>query len=265
MTVKARMELKVLLVLAAITILFAVVYVPEELLRPLTAYFGSVSEYLEYAVQYGLPSVGIFIPVWLLFGLDHLGYGNPATSKPHRFFTHYWLSTYAVIRYGLNRDEANRLFFDDFFNKRANKEHPQHGHWRRSFKRSYTCRLIYYLHWFLLAFVLLAIASTLFCLALGTDDAQSSLPARSVVAFVAFIALVVVDVSNQIVDHGKDRPYESRYTATGAYAKYMEIQGILRSSFEQEVLKPRYTRKPSTHGAAESPSMASKKRKQSRQ
>ena len=230
-TLKKKMKWKVFAVLAFVCALFVVVYVPEELLTPLTTSFHLASIYVAKA---GIAGVNILLLRWILFAQDHLATGN---SRSSQFFRHYYPSNYAVTVYRLTRADADKQWFE-FFNQWEDPQHPQHLQYEYSLERSYGCRVIYYLQRILFFFVLLAIVGTILCLLLGTVDARSSLPVRLVVAVGAFSVAVWLEASNKITEKKTaGGTYDDRYDATGAYFKYKEQQGILRSYFEQEVLK----------------------------
>ena len=227
---KRNMQVWVSSALSACILFFALLYLPDEILNPLFEKIKLVNELL---IKVGLAVPFALIFPWILFAQDHLATGN---SRASRFFRHYYPSTYAVEVKGLQRDKADKLWFD-YFNKLEAENHPSNEYYRRNFERTYACRLIYYLKRILSVFIVLALFSTfLITWIFNTTDSSKLLPARIGILIVSAIVLASLHLSNRIQENAASHPYQDRYSPTGVYFKYKEIAGILRNLFETDVL-----------------------------
>lgn len=229
-TYKRKMQWRVTWALSACTLFFALLYLPDEILTPLSAKIKMVNEVM---IKLGLTIPVVFIFQWILFAQDHLATGNSFAS---RFFRHYYPSTYATETKNLQRDKADKLWFD-YFNKWENENHPDNEYYRRNFERTYACRLIFYLKRILSVFIVLAILSTLLLTwVFPTQGSSQLLPVRIAVLIGSVILLVSLHWSNKIRENKTSQSYQDRYLPTGVYFKYKEIAGILRNRFESDVL-----------------------------
>lgn len=229
-TYKQKMKLWVISALAACTLFFAVLYIPDEVLKPLSARIETVGELM---VKFGLGVSFAIILSFILFAQDHLATGN---SRASVFFRHYYPSTYAVEVKRLKRAEADRLWFD-YFNQWESEHHKNNEYCRRNFERTYACRLIFYLKRIFGAFIVLALLSTLLqAWVFPTEQSSQLLVPRLFVLIVSIVIWISLLWSNRIGKYKASRPYEERYSPTGAYKKYKEIAGILREKFQADVL-----------------------------
>lgn len=226
------MKRQVLLVILFAFGLFGGLYLPDEVLTPLHATWNGVYETL---TKVGLSAGVCFgIGLWLLFTQDHLANG---ASRPARFFRHYWPSTFAVetSKGALDAPAANAAWFD-YFNPWEDSQHARHGDYVRSFERSYGCRAIFYLQWVSTLFVLGgALATVLFTWVFPTENAGDLLAARLVVLVLAALVCAWLWSTNRVRENPAANYWE-RWNATGAFAKYKEIQGILQQHFKRDVL-----------------------------
>jgi hypothetical protein len=229
-TYQRKMQLWVSSALSACILFFALLYLPDEILNPLFEKIKMVNELL---IKVGLAVPFVLIFPWILFAQDHLATGNSHASG---FFRHYYPSTYAMEVKGLQRDKADKLWFD-YFNQWEAENHPNNEYYRRNFERTYACRLIFYLKRILSVFIVLALFSTfLITWIFDTTDSSKLLPARIGILIISVIVLASLYWSNRIRENKTSQSYQDRYSPTGVYFKYKEIAGILRNLFETDIL-----------------------------
>jgi hypothetical protein len=227
--VKTAQKSKVAALLIALTVVFGVLYLPDEVLRIFSIKMEKVASIL---AKLGVTFTVSTLTFWILFSIDHLATGKGLKSC---FFRHYYPSTYAVKHCGMSREAANTAWFE-YFNQWADEKHPHHEQYVYSFERSYACRLIYYLIPLLIVLLVAGAVSIVVCtITIGT--APSLLVVQIVVWLVAAGAAIWLYRSNGVRDNGDNATYENRYDATGVYYQYKEIEGILRSLFCNEVLQ----------------------------
>jgi hypothetical protein len=230
---KQRMKWKVTSLLGFLVILFAILYVPPDMFRFVS---DSLSTAGSLALRVGFSVPLVFFAQWIIFAQDHLANGD---SKASRFFRECYASKYATEHYGIPADRARTLWFD-YFNSWSQEDHPLHGYYRSSFERSYSLRLIFYLKrvlWFFFA-IAMGFTGVATWRADWTSDA-GMLGARLGVALLAGVVALSLTVSNRAIPNA-DEAGDQRWHATGAYAKYQEIAGILRVKFQDEVLEPQF-------------------------
>lgn len=75
---------------------------------------------------------------------DKLYYGDPEKDKYVKAFQMYWPSRYLAQKFGLKEKDASYYWFENFFNAWENPDHPRHTQWKRTLRRGYSCRFIYY-------------------------------------------------------------------------------------------------------------------------
>ena len=233
---KSRMQIKVFVAIATCVVFFVFLFTPKEVGDPLVE---RISEAYASFVKLGLSLPIMFILQWILFAQDHLANGN---SLPSTFFRHYYPSSFAKHKYDLSAPTSNRLWFD-LYNQWHDPDHSYHEKYKINSKRTYSLRLIYYLYWISVIFLVTALATAVLCFyPLKEADFSRLLPARiAVIVFIGLFAFLLRQ-SNRL-SYNKDLNYYERYQATGAYHKYKEYQGILWEIFEEEVLIPRKANK----------------------
>jgi hypothetical protein len=170
----------------------------------------------------------ILVP-WIIFAQDQLATG---ASKASQFFRYHYPSTLAVNKYSLTRQEANRAWFE-YFNAWEDPKHRWHSDYKNTFERGYSLRLIYSLNRLLFWFVVAAGAATTLT-ALLLDEPRSVLASKIVLILAVGLLWWWLHTSNTFtkLDSGD-------YSATGAYFKYQEINGITSNRFEIEILEKR--------------------------
>lgn len=228
---KARMKQRVVWVLAAVTVFFGVLYLPDEV----TQVFGQRFEVAgKILAKLGVTLPFTLLAVWFLFGQDHLATGRGRAS---RFFRHYYPSTFAVQHCNKTQADADNLWFT-YFNQWEAPNHLNHRFYEDQFERSYTCRLFYYLvrilTWYLVA---AAVSIVLWTWIIPTQDADRMLVPRVIVWVLFALLTLSISLSNRIQEV-PGASYQDAYRPTGAYFKYKEIQGILQRHFWEDVLKP---------------------------
>jgi hypothetical protein len=229
--VKRKMQRRVTYVLAATVLIFAIVYVPGEVTDPLAV---SLATWQQVLARSGISLPVLALLGWLIFSQDHLATGG---SRASRFFRHYYPSQYAQEKYGLSKERANRLWFDYFNGWATSEDQRLREDYARSFQRTYSVRLIFYLKRILFGFVILAaIATPVFTWLIPTDGAQKLLPGRIAIILAAMLLLVWLHMSSRFSERSGTQSYGERYQATGVYAMWKEIGGILTTRFEDDVL-----------------------------
>jgi hypothetical protein len=229
---KARCKRRVVAVLAALTVFFGVLYLPDEVTRVFGQRFEMAGAVLAKLGVMMLPFA--LVASWFLFGQDHLATGR---GKASQFFRHYYPSTFAVMHCKKSKAEADNLWFT-YFNRLENPNHPLHTYYETSFDRTYTCRLFYYLvrilTWYLAA---AAVSVILVTWVFPTQDADKMLAPR-IIAWVVFALLTVSIALSNRIKKVPGTSYYDAYDPTGSYYRYKEIQGILQQHFWREVLGP---------------------------
>jgi hypothetical protein len=113
----------------------------------------------EYAL--GVFTYVVFLTIEIvLVSSDTLYYGNPSKNRYARAFQKGFPSKHIAGRFHLSKEEAKFYWFS-IFNSWANKEHPLHEQWKRTLRRGYSCRFIYYVIRFLEILSLSCVAVTL--------------------------------------------------------------------------------------------------------
>lgn len=227
---KSRMQWKVTAMLAVALISFMVFFIPTGVQSKLVKQFGEVQKYSAGIMALtGAPLV--FFVRWVIFAQDHLATGNGRAS---RFFRHYYPSCTFITKHGVDGNVARKLWFE-FYNKWQKPNHKHYDLFRRNSERTYSMRMIWYLKRILLAYLLLAlVAMSLDCWLFERQEFVSLLPVKVVLLFGAAVMFVSIQFSNTITEHPASPDYFDRYTATGAYEKYKEIQGYVWVLFEEE-------------------------------
>jgi hypothetical protein len=218
-------------VLVALTAVFWVFFIPDEVTKVLGVRLDTVVKYLAKAGLAG--SVTLFVSVFI-YSQDPLANGSGLASQ---FFRHYFVTTYAVQNYSLDKGTATRCWFE-YFNPWEDAGHLNHEFYKRAFEVSFSCRIFHYLKYVLPVYVVLAaVLTAMFTWVAPTENASQMLVARCVVWSIGVLVTLVVVASNRVREDPKAN-YEERYIAMGAYGRYKEMQGILRSKFDTDVLKP---------------------------
>jgi hypothetical protein len=232
---KHRMKRRVTAVVFLFVLFFVGLYVPDIVL-------GALVESLNIGwrsfVRFAAPMAGsismTFVLQWIIFSQDSLATGS---SKKSRFFRACYPSTYARNKYGLMQGEADRSWFD-YFNQWQNDEHPNHSYHIDCFKRSYSCRLIYYLSKLSIAFTCGAIALMVFTFLIDPTDFWKHLLVRLTFLIAVAILFSVLAYANRISE-GQTPQGERNYQVTGVWFKYQEINGVLIRKFEMDILTKR--------------------------
>jgi hypothetical protein len=224
--IKQQMKRKVTAVLISTVALFVVFFVPSAITTPVAK---GLNEWHKLLIKFGIAvPVMVFVP-WIIFAQDQLATG---ASKASQFFRHHYPSALAVKKYSMSRQEADRVWFE-YFNAWEDPKHRWHNDYKNTFERGYSLRLIYYLNRLLLLFVIAAsVATTLSAWLL--DEPRSVLAPKIVLIAIAGLLWWWVHASNTFT-----KLASGEYSATGAYFKYQEMNGITSNRFEVEVLAKR--------------------------
>jgi hypothetical protein len=223
---KRRMQRRVVSVLWFLVVLFVIVYVPPALIEPVVARLSTNRWVLALArLLLAVPLVPLL--GWILFAQDHLPYG---TSKASHFFRQYYVTVYARKKFSLDKSQATTLWFD-YFNKWEAEDHPLHDYYRVNFERTYAVRMIYYLKRILVVFVILGCGSA-FVASLALQAERDWLPLRIAIVVVAAFFLAWLQQANRAT---RCSDATEAWEATGVYAKYKEICGILRVKFVEHL------------------------------
>jgi hypothetical protein len=226
-----RMQWRVTSVLIVVAALFFLLYVPEIVLHPLTTRIGMLGSFL---IRAGISLPLAYAGRLLIFSQDHLPTGR---SKASYFFRYYYASSYAVVMYDIPSRKAMQMWFD-YFNAWADPTHPNHDYMSRTFERTYSLRLIFYLKRVLTLFLMAAIIATaLDQYVLHSNDSATLVAPRifGLVVVACFLAILYHDNRAWLTAHPGS--YCDKYDASGAYRKYKDIQEILITKFEEDVLK----------------------------
>lgn len=132
----------------------------------------------------------------------------------------------------MSRPDANRIWFE-YFNPWEDPKHRWHGDYKNTFERGYSLRLIYYLHRLLSLFVIAASVATVLTAYL-LDESRPVIASKIGVILIVALFWWWLHASNRFT-----KLENGEYSATGAYLKYQEINGITSSRFESEVLVKR--------------------------
>lgn len=231
---KQKMKGQVTAVLFFYILLFVALYVPDTLLAPLMERLNvGWNFFVKFAGSFASSIPITFVLQWIIFSQDNLATGS---SKTSRFFRYCYPSTFAKDIYGLEQGKADQSWFD-YFNKWQDEKHADHSYLVDCFKRSYSCRLIYYL--VKLSFVFTCGAAVLMLISLATDpaDFQKYLLPRITGLVIVVLLFIWLTLNNRIRENLK-APRQDRYEVTGVWFKYREINGVLIQKFERDVLKP---------------------------
>ena len=228
---RRRMQWKVTSVLAACVVLFAILYVPIDILGPLADRFGEVGKAM---IRGGLSLPVAVLLRWILFAQDHLANGK---SRAAKFFRYHYPSSYAMHVHGLGETQAMHAWFR-LYNSWHQRDHEYNHLYALNTHRTYSLRLIYYLKRVLLVFFVLGLLSIVWQLFSPISEGIVTPMAAQIAVLVMVGALTLwIHLSNSFeLTEGENLSYYDRYSATGAYRKYKELQGQLWMVFEEQSL-----------------------------
>jgi hypothetical protein len=240
MTVQTRQKSKVITLLVAVVVVFAVLYLPDQFLDLFGKKMKTVGNILTKTV--GTTAISALL-MWILFVIDHLPNGKGLKSE---FFVYYRPSNRAVAEckgMKLDQAQANALWYP-FWNSLAAREPADNlrRYYEESFIHSYGCRLIFYLVPLLAICIVSSLASVVLCTwVLRIWPSDMMLAVRLVVLAGFILVLWWTWRSNTVEDRGAAAtpPYPDRYEATGAWKAYRDLESLLYVEFEKAVLKPR--------------------------
>lgn len=229
---KSRMQWKVTAFLAFICALSLAILTPSQMVKTLFVEYSDVSKYLFPFFNFGIGGVIGFLLSWLLFAVDSLATGKLVDS---RFFRHYYCTSLAVQKYPEIENRQLVTYWFELFNSWGKPSNPQHSLYKRTFERTYSLRLIYYLKYGLLY---LAFLCSLFLLATSFvfDHNIVVLVVRVAYILVLFALYLLVGLYNKLTETESTKYFE-KYDCTGAYYKYKEFQLQLWTHFEQHLAK----------------------------
>ncbi len=127
---KSAMQWQVTTVLMTSVVLFVILYIPSEVLVPIT---GSLSHTGELVTRLGIAAPAAWMLRWVLFAQDHLATGSSSASQ---FFRHYYVSLYTRSKYDLSKGEADMRWFE-YFNDWEEQGSPNHKFYRINVRRTY--------------------------------------------------------------------------------------------------------------------------------
>ncbi len=93
---------------------------------------------------YLLIFVSYYFIQMILFSGDILYTGKPEVNKYVKIFQKKWPSRYIAEKFEISIKDANYYWFQNFFNKWKKSESNMNEQVKRTFKRGYECRLVYY-------------------------------------------------------------------------------------------------------------------------
>ena len=233
-TFKQKMKRQVTSVLFVYILFFVALYVPDKALAPLIERLNvGWNFFVKFAGSLAGSIPITFVLQWIIFSQDSLATGS---SKESRFFRHCYPSSFARDVYGLKQAEADQNWFD-YFNKWQDEKHVDHSYLVDCFKRSYSCRLIYYLVKLSFLFACGAAALMLISFAIDPEDFQKYLFSRMAGLIIVVLSFGWLTLNNRIRED-LQAPREDSYKVTGVWFKFKEINGVLIQKFERDVLKP---------------------------
>ncbi|HEY0557450.1 MAG TPA: hypothetical protein VGG20_24555 [Thermoanaerobaculia bacterium] len=239
MTVQAQQKSKVITLLVAVVVFFAVLYLPDEFLDLFGKKMEAVGQILTKTV--GAATISALL-MWILFVIDHLPNGKGLKSK---FFVYCRPSNRAVAEcksMKLDQEQADALWYP-FWNSLEAREPADNlrRYYEESFTHSYGCRFIFYFVPLLAICIVSSLVSVVLCTwVLRIWPADMMLAVRLTVLAVFSLVLWWTWRSNTVEDRGAaaTSPYQDRYEATGAWKAYKDLEGLLYVEFEKAVLKP---------------------------
>ena len=171
----------------AVAILVPAIFFIHLFIVPLT------EEYLKsYWLSYPLGYIILTFLQFIIFSTDTLYERHDRISKYAKAFQVHWPSNYVAEKFKVPQEKADYCWFQHVFNHWQDSSHPMNQQYKRTLRRGYSCRFVYYFVKFLEFLIVISVVTFIAWRALETLYPQHIKIEQNMFGQVIFIVVIAV-------------------------------------------------------------------------